>query len=99
MQLTSGCRAAGLPGCRAAGLPVRLPHTQEHDDKRLAEVFTTSMMENASILAASAILSFGGVAMTAATPPNHALIWMNAGLQVWCACGLQCGGRGRAVVG
>ena len=57
------------------------------------------MMENASILAASAILSFGGVAMTAATPPNHALIWMKAGLQVWCACGLQCGGRGRAVVG
>ena len=47
------------------------------------------MMENASILAASAILSFGGVAMTAATPPNHALIWMNAGLQV-CACACGC---------
>lgn len=55
---------------------------REHDDKRLTEVFTSSMMENASILSASALLSFGGVATSPGVPPNHQQIWINAALQI-----------------
>ena len=68
---------------------------QEHDDKRLTEVFTSSMMENASILSASALLSLGGVATSPGVPPNHQQIWVNAALQVG-ACGWPVwGGRAR----
>lgn len=57
-------------------------HKQEHDDKRMAEVFTSLLMETASIFSASAILSLGGVATAPGVPPDHRAIWVNAVVQV-----------------
>lgn len=48
----------------------------------MAEVFIQLLMESVSILAASAMLSLGGVAMAPGVPPNHRGIWSNAAIQV-----------------
>ena len=64
---------------------------QEHEQLRLAELFASSVGQNMGIIAASALLSFGGVASSPGVPPNHKQIWYNAGIQVG-GCGVG-GGR------
>lgn len=56
--------------------------TKVVDEMALVDQLATSMMEGASILAASALLSFGGVATATGVPPDHSLIWFNAAMQL-----------------
>jgi len=42
----------------------------------------TIMLENTSILCASAVLSAGAVAMSPGQRPDHKTIWVNAAVQV-----------------
>ena len=62
---------------------------------RLVEIVTSSMAQNAGILAASAVLSFGNVARAPGVPPDHGLIWYNAGAQVGAQGGAWVGGPPR----
>jgi hypothetical protein len=52
------------------------------DEYILVETLTTLTMEGTSIFAASALLSFGGVAVMPGSPPKHTTIWFNAAVQV-----------------
>ena len=52
------------------------------DEMELVNQLASSMCEAGSILAASALLSFGGVATSPGVPPNHQLIWFNAFVQL-----------------
>ena len=56
--------------------------TKVVDEMELVQQLATSMMEGASILAASALLSFGGVATASGVPPDQSLIWFNAAMQL-----------------
>ena len=69
---------------------------QEHEELRLAELFAASVGQNMGIIAASALLSFGGVASSPGVPPNHKQIWYNAGIQVGRGCAPDIPGRGCA---
>lgn len=59
-----------------------LQATKVVDEMELVSQLATSMMEGASILAASALLSFGGVATSPGVPPDNSLIWFNAVIQL-----------------
>ena len=52
------------------------------DEMELVSQLSGSMMEAASILAASALLSFGNVATSPGVPPANKLIWFNAIMQL-----------------
>ncbi|PSC73068.1 sodium:proline symporter [Micractinium conductrix] len=54
---------------------------RDTDDRHMTEVFTSWTFEMSSIFAASAILSFGGVASSPGVGPDHKMIWYNAGAQ------------------
>lgn len=56
--------------------------TKVVDEMELVNQLATNMMEGASILAASALLSFGGVATSPGIPPDNSLIWYNAAIQL-----------------
>ena len=56
--------------------------SQAVDELELVTNLTDSMMEAASILAASALLTFGGVATSPGVPPDNKLIWFNAAAQL-----------------
>lgn len=72
------------PSPRHLPCPAR-PPLQDSDDRRMSETFTVVAYETASIFAASAIFSFGGVALSPGARPNHVAIWTNALAQVRCA--------------
>lgn len=52
------------------------------DEMALVNQLTANMMEAASIVSASALLSFGRVATSPGVPPNNVLIWSNAAAQM-----------------
>ena len=52
------------------------------DEIELVNQLCGTMMEAGSIVAASALLSFGQVTATPGVPPNSSLIWSNAALQM-----------------
>ncbi len=56
--------------------------TKVVDEMELVYQLASNMMEGASILAASALLSFGGVATSPGVPPDNKLIWFNAAIQL-----------------
>lgn len=55
---------------------------QAVDEMELVDQLTGSMMEAASILSASALLTFGKVTTSPGVPPNNGLIWGNAAVQM-----------------
>jgi hypothetical protein len=66
------------------GKRYRNAHTAciDRDEMEMTEKLTKTTMEMGSIMAASAVLSFGGVAVIPGQPPDHITIWRNAMLQV-----------------
>lgn len=56
--------------------------TRVVDEIELVNQLAGSMCEAASIVAASALLSFGGVATSPGVPPDNQLIWFNAAVQL-----------------
>jgi hypothetical protein len=56
--------------------------TKVVDEMELVNQLANNMMEGASILAASALLSFGGVSTSPGVPPDNKLIWFNAAIQM-----------------
>lgn len=52
------------------------------DEMALLDQLTMNMMEASSIVAASALLTFGGVAASPGVPPDNSLIWFNASAQM-----------------
>lgn len=56
--------------------------TKDVDEMELVNQLAGSMMEASSIVAASALLSLGGVATSPGVPPDQTLIWFNAAIQL-----------------
>lgn len=55
---------------------------QDVEEMALVDHLSYSMMEASSILAATALLSFGKITSIPGVPPDHIRLWTNAALQM-----------------